>query len=127
MPRLFCKSRVSWIWRANPPDTPASLGPTTVGDPAGNLRLLCRVVRRSDPEFPGQKALGIQGAGGVDVAHLLVMPCQACASSLILVQQLLLMLVSAAEQKAFAPQHSAFCCGRWCPGFPKICWTVLNR
>lgn len=58
--------------------------------------------------LPGQKALGIQGASSVDVAKLLACLASRAPQSLILVPQLLLMLVSAAEQKAFNPQHLRF-------------------
>src|SRR5690606_765365 len=58
--------------------------------------------------LPGQKALGIQGASSVDVAKLLACLASRTPQSLILVPQLLLMLVSAAEQKAFNPQHLRF-------------------
>ncbi|KPN90162.1 AMP-binding protein [Pseudomonas nunensis] len=57
---------------------------------------------------PSQKALGIQGASGVDVPQLLGCLASRAPESLILVPQLLLMLVSAAEQKAFNPQSLRF-------------------
>ncbi|MDN3222493.1 AMP-binding protein [Pseudomonas nunensis] len=57
---------------------------------------------------PSQKALGIQGASGVDVPQLLGCLASRAPQSLILVPQLLLMLVSAAEQKAFNPQSLRF-------------------
>jgi long-subunit acyl-CoA synthetase (AMP-forming) len=57
---------------------------------------------------PGQKALGIQGASGVDVPQLLGCLASRAPESLILVPQLLLMLVSAVEQKAFNPQSLRF-------------------
>ena len=58
--------------------------------------------------LPSQKTLGIQGASGVDAAKLLGCLASRTPQSLILVPQLLLMLVSAAEQKAFDPQHLHF-------------------
>ncbi|WP_042559601.1 AMP-binding protein, partial [Pseudomonas fluorescens] len=58
--------------------------------------------------LPSQKTLGIQGASGVDVPRLLGYLASRAPESLILVPQLLLMLVSAAEQKAFDPQKLRF-------------------
>lgn len=58
--------------------------------------------------LPSQKTLGIQGASGVSAPQLLGCLASRCPQSLILVPQLLLMLVSAAEQKAFDPQHLRF-------------------
>lgn len=57
---------------------------------------------------PSQKTLGIQGASGVDVPQLLGCLASSAPESLILVPQLLLILVSAAEQKAFNPQSLRF-------------------
>lgn len=57
---------------------------------------------------PSQKHLGIQGASGVDRPRLLGSLASRAPESLILVPQLLLMLVSAAEQKAFAPYSLRF-------------------
>ncbi|NVZ67053.1 AMP-binding protein, partial [Pseudomonas gingeri] len=51
--------------------------------------------------LPSQKTLGIQGASGVDLPRLLGCLTSRRPESLILVPQLLLLLVSAAEQKAF--------------------------
>ncbi len=58
--------------------------------------------------LPSQKTLGIQGANSVDVVHLLGYLAGRAPESLILVPQLLLMLVSAAEQKAFSPHTLRF-------------------
>lgn len=58
--------------------------------------------------LPSQKTLGIQGASGVSAPQLLGCLASRCPQSLILVPQLLLMLVSAAEQKAFDPRHLRF-------------------
>nr|WP_180206601.1 AMP-binding protein [Pseudomonas sp. SbOxS1]NYU06858.1 long-chain fatty acid--CoA ligase [Pseudomonas sp. SbOxS1] len=58
--------------------------------------------------LPSQETLGIQGASGVDVPQLLGCLAKRSPQSLILVPQLLLMLVSAAEQKAFDPEHLRF-------------------
>ncbi|AIC20135.1 long-chain acyl-CoA synthetase [Pseudomonas chlororaphis] len=53
--------------------------------------------------LPSQKTLGIQGASGVDVPRLLGCLASRAPQSLILVPQLLQMLVSAVEHKAFNP------------------------
>lgn len=58
--------------------------------------------------LPGPKTLGIEGASGVDVPTLLSCLASRSPQSLVLVPQLLLMLVNAAEQKAFDPQHLRF-------------------
>lgn len=58
--------------------------------------------------LPGHKTLGIQGASGVDAPPLLACLADRAPQSLILVPQLLLMLVTAAEQKAFHTQHLRF-------------------
>ncbi|MFJ3370438.1 AMP-binding protein [Pseudomonas sp. NPDC086251] len=58
--------------------------------------------------LPSQKTLGIRGASGVDVPRLLGCLATRAPESLILVPQLLLMLVSAAEQKAFSPYSLRF-------------------
>lgn len=58
--------------------------------------------------LPSQKTLGIQGASDVDVPKLLGCLASRSPQSLILVPQLLLMLVSAAEQKAFDPRLLRF-------------------
>lgn len=57
---------------------------------------------------PSQKTLGIQGASGVDLPKLLGCLASRAPESLILVPQLLLLLVSAAEQKAFSPHSLRF-------------------
>jgi long-subunit acyl-CoA synthetase (AMP-forming) len=58
--------------------------------------------------LPSQKTLGIQGASGVSAPQLLGCLASRCPQSLILVPQLLLLLVSTAEQKAFDPQYLRF-------------------
>lgn len=58
--------------------------------------------------LPSEKTLGIQGASGANVAQLLGCLASRAPHSLILVPQLLLMLVGAAEQKAFDPRHLRF-------------------
>ena len=58
--------------------------------------------------LPSQKTLGIQGANGVDTPQLLGFLASRMPQSLILVPQLLQLLVSAAEHKAFDPRHLRF-------------------
>ncbi|MGH8386588.1 MAG: AMP-binding protein [Pseudomonas sp.] len=58
--------------------------------------------------LPSHGTLGIQGASGVDVPRLLGCLASRAPESLILVPQLLLILVSAAEQRAFDPQALRF-------------------
>nr|WP_314525981.1 AMP-binding protein [uncultured Pseudomonas sp.] len=57
---------------------------------------------------PSQKTLGIEGASGVDVPRLLGCLAARAPESVILVPQLLLLLVSAAEQRAFSPYSLRF-------------------
>ncbi|MGY2257560.1 AMP-binding protein [Pseudomonas sp. SDO55104_S430] len=58
--------------------------------------------------LPGQKALGIQGASAVNGQQLLECLTRRAPHSLILVPQLLLLLVTAAEHHSFDPQHLRF-------------------
>lgn len=58
--------------------------------------------------LPSQHTLGIHGASGVDVPRLLTCLASRQPHSLILVPQLLLLLVSAAEQQAFDPRPLRF-------------------
>jgi long-subunit acyl-CoA synthetase (AMP-forming) len=73
--------------------------------------------------LPSQKTLGIQGASGVDVPRLLGCLTARAPESLILVPQLLLMLVSAAEQKAFSPDSLRFAA----VGGARVCEELLHR
>lgn len=73
--------------------------------------------------LPSQKNLGIQGASGVDVPRLLGYLASREPESLILVPQLLLMLVSATEQKAFDPQKLRFAA----VGGARVCEELLHR
>ncbi|WP_131108713.1 AMP-binding protein [Pseudomonas sp. Sample_10] len=73
--------------------------------------------------LPSQESLGIQGASGVNVPLLLGCLASRCPHSLILVPQLLLMLVSAAEQKAFDPRHLRFAA----VGGARVCEDLLRR
>jgi long-subunit acyl-CoA synthetase (AMP-forming) len=72
-----------------------------------NLGCYAALYAGATLSLPSQKTLGIQGASGVDVPRLLGYLAGRAPESLILVPQLLLMLVSAAEQKAFDPQTCA--------------------
>ncbi|MHC8367161.1 AMP-binding protein [Pseudomonas sp. ZT5P21] len=73
-----------------------------------NLGCYAALYAGATLSLPSQKTLGIQGASGVDVARLLGCLASRVPESLILVPQLLLMLVSAAEQKAFNPYALRF-------------------
>ncbi|WP_053144675.1 MULTISPECIES: AMP-binding protein [Pseudomonas] len=73
-----------------------------------NLGCYAALYAGATLSLPSQKTLGIQGASGVDVPRLLSNLADRKAQSLILVPQLLLMLVSAAEQQAFDPRHLRF-------------------
>lgn len=73
-----------------------------------NLGCYAALYAGATLSVPSQKTLGIQGASGVDVPRLLGCLATRKPESLILVPQLLLMLASAAEQKAFNPQSLRF-------------------
>ena len=68
-----------------------------------NLGCYAALYAGATLSLPSQKTLGIQGASGVEVSRLLGCLAARAPESLILVPQLLLMLVSAAEQNAFNP------------------------
>ena len=68
-----------------------------------NLGCYAALYAGATLSLPSQKTLGIQGASGVDAPRLLGCLARRAPESLILVPQLLLMLVNAAEQKAFNP------------------------
>jgi long-subunit acyl-CoA synthetase (AMP-forming) len=73
-----------------------------------NLGCYAALYAGATLSVPSQKVLGIQGASGVDVPRLLECLATRASQSLILVPQLLLMLVNAAEQKAFDPHSLRF-------------------
>lgn len=73
-----------------------------------NLGCYAALYAGATLSLPSQKTLGIQGASGVDVPRLLGYLATRAPESLILVPQLLLMLVSAAESKAFNPHTLRF-------------------
>ena len=68
-----------------------------------NLGCYAALYAGATLSLPSQKTLGIEGASGVDVPRLFGCLAARAPESLILVPQLLLMLVGAAEQKAFNP------------------------
>ncbi|WP_323160266.1 AMP-binding protein [Pseudomonas fluorescens] len=73
-----------------------------------NLGCYAALYAGATLSVPSQKTLGIQGASSVDVPRLLDCLASRVPESLILVPQLLFLLVSAAEQKAFDPQSLRF-------------------
>lgn len=73
-----------------------------------NLGCYAALYAGATVSLPSQKSLGIQGASGVDVPRLLGCLATRKPHSLILVPQLLLLLVSAAEQHAFDPRSLRF-------------------
>ena len=73
-----------------------------------NLGCYAALYAGATLSLPSQKTLGIQGANGVDVPHLLGYLAGRAPESLILVPQLLLILVTAAEQGAFDPRELRF-------------------
>ncbi|QHD07033.1 AMP-binding protein [Pseudomonas sp. R76] len=73
-----------------------------------NLGCYAALCAGATLSVPSQRSLGIQGASAVDAAQLLGCLAVRQPHSLILVPQLLLMLVIAAEQKAFSPQGLRF-------------------
>ncbi|MNJ33918.1 Long-chain-fatty-acid--CoA ligase FadD15 [compost metagenome] len=73
-----------------------------------NLGCYAALYAGATLSLPSQKALGIQGASGVNLPRLLEHLTKRAPESLILVPQLLQMLVSATEQKAFDPQKLRF-------------------
>ncbi|MBC3962510.1 AMP-binding protein [Pseudomonas simiae] len=73
-----------------------------------NLGCYAALYAGATLSLPSQKSLGIQGASAVDAVQLLGCLATRQPHSLILVPQLLLMLVIAAEQKAFNPKSLRF-------------------
>ena len=73
-----------------------------------NLGCYAALYAGATVSLPSQKSLGIQGASGVDVPRLLGCLATRKPHSLILVPQLLLLLISAAEQHAFDPRTLRF-------------------
>ena len=73
-----------------------------------NLGCYAALLAGATVSVPGLKTLGIQGASGVDVPRLLGVLAARAPHSMILVPQLLLLLVGAAEQNAFNPRSLRF-------------------
>ncbi|MFL1491136.1 AMP-binding protein [Pseudomonas antarctica] len=73
-----------------------------------NLGCYAALYAGATLSVPSQRSLGIQGASAVDAGQLLGCLAVRQPHSLILVPQLLLMLVIAAEQKAFSPRGLRF-------------------
>jgi long-subunit acyl-CoA synthetase (AMP-forming) len=73
-----------------------------------NLGCYAALYAGATLSVPSQKTLGIQGASGVDIPRLLGCLMTRAPESLILVPQLLQLLVSAAEQKAYNPDALRF-------------------
>lgn len=88
-----------------------------------NLGCYAALYAGATLSVPSQKTLGIQGASGVNVPQLLGCLAARQPQSLILVPQLLLMLVSAAEQKAFNPRTLRFAA----VGGARVSDTLLQR
>lgn len=73
-----------------------------------NLGCYAALYAGATLSLPSQQTLGVQGASGVDIPHLLACLAARKPHSLILVPQLLLLLISAAEQHAFDPRTLRF-------------------
>lgn len=88
-----------------------------------NLGCYAALYAGATLSVPSQKTLGIQGASGVEVPRLLGCLASRNPESLILVPQLLLLLVGAAEQKAFNPHTLRFAA----VGGAKVSEALLRR
>ena len=88
-----------------------------------NLGCYAALYAGATLSVPSQKSLGIQGASGVDTPRLLACLASRAPESLILVPQLLQILVSAAEQKAFAPHKLRFAA----VGGARVSESLLHR
>lgn len=73
-----------------------------------NLGSYAALLAGATLSVPGQQTLGIHGASGVDVARLLGCLAERAPQSIILVPQLLMLLVNAAEHQAFNPASLRF-------------------
>ncbi|WP_109513880.1 AMP-binding protein [Pseudomonas ovata] len=73
-----------------------------------NLGCYAALLAGATLSVPGLQTLGIQGASSVDAPRLLKVLVERAPESVILVPQLLLLLVSAAEQRAFNPTTLRF-------------------
>ncbi|MCF4997183.1 AMP-binding protein [Pseudomonas syringae] len=88
-----------------------------------NLGCYAALFAGAKLSLPSQKNLGIQGASGIDIPRLLGSLASRAPESLILVPQLLLVLVNAAEQKAFDPQPLRFAA----VGGARVSESLLHR
>jgi long-subunit acyl-CoA synthetase (AMP-forming) len=88
-----------------------------------NLGCYAALYAGATLSLPDPKTLGIEGANGVDVPRLLTCLASRAPESLILVPQLLLMLVCAAEQNVFNPQSLRFAA----VGGARVSPTLLSR
>lgn len=88
-----------------------------------NLGCYAALYAGATLSLPSQKTLGIQGASGVDAPTLLGCLAQRQPESLILVPQLLLLLVGAAEQRLFNPASLRFAA----VGGAKVSLELLQR
>jgi long-subunit acyl-CoA synthetase (AMP-forming) len=88
-----------------------------------NLGCYAALYAGATLSVPSQKTLGIQGASGVDIPRLLGCLMTRAPESLILVPQLLQLLVSAAEQKAYNPGALRFAA----VGGARVCEELLHR
>lgn len=88
-----------------------------------NLGCYAALYAGATLSLPGRKTLGIEGASSVDVPRLLACLASRAPESLILVPQLLLMLVGAAEQNSFNPGSLRFAA----VGGARVSQTLLNR
>ncbi|WP_194789968.1 AMP-binding protein [Pseudomonas sp. UFMG81] len=88
-----------------------------------NLGCYAALIAGATLSLPGLKTSGMQGATGVDVPLLLGLLASRAPQSLILVPQLLLLLVSAAEQKAFDPTSLRFAA----VGGARVSMALLTR
>lgn len=88
-----------------------------------NLGCYAALYAGATLSVPSQKALGILGASGVDTPRLLACLASRAPESLILVPQLLQILVTAAEQKAFVTQKVRFAA----VGGARVSESLLHR
>jgi long-subunit acyl-CoA synthetase (AMP-forming) len=88
-----------------------------------NLGCYAALYAGATLSVPSQKTLGIQGASGVDIPRLLGCLMTRAPESLILVPQLLQLLVSAAEQKAYNSGALRFAA----VGGARVCEELLHR
>jgi long-subunit acyl-CoA synthetase (AMP-forming) len=91
-----------------------------------NLGCYAALYAGATLSLPGLETLGIEGASHVDVPRLLKCLAGRAPASLILVPQLLLVLVNAAEQKAFDPRTLRFAAVGGAPVSPALLDRALR-